>query len=143
VRMAQPVVVPRSSARIERHEKVVAAGLAPAAGRLKVVSAMMASLIGVVVVRAATAVFLAELAVVVRSVDRGLVRGGARAPGTRPAARAPTPWGWEWENPLGAVLPHPRRGWVSPPQLDWAVKALMSLKKIKLGRHGIGIPFPT
>src|SRR5690606_540145 len=45
-----------------------------------------------------------------------------------------SPWGWEWENPLGAVLPHPRRGWLSPPQLRERINMLKLLRKSKLGR---------
>ena len=68
-RNAQPVVVPRSSARIvpwAMPNDCAAAGLASAAGKVKVVEAMMVSVEGIVVVRTATERFLAELSVVVR-----------------------------------------------------------------------------
>ena len=69
VRSAKPAVVPRSSARIVPWavpNDCAAAGLASAAGRVKVVVAMMVSVEGVVVVRTAAERFLAELSVVVR-----------------------------------------------------------------------------
>src|SRR5690606_39888039 len=57
--------------------------------------------------------------------------------------RAQSPWGWEWENPLGAVLPHPRRGWLSPPQLRERINALNRLEKSKLGQPVAWVAFPT
>src|SRR5438093_1030859 len=68
-RSAQPAVVPRSRARIVpwgMPNDCSAAGLVSAAGRVRVVEAMMVSVEGNVVVRAATERFLAELSVVVR-----------------------------------------------------------------------------
>jgi hypothetical protein len=67
--MAKPVTVPRSRARITSRAEPsdsAAAGLAISAARVRVVEAMMVSVEGIVVVRAATAWFLAELAVVAR-----------------------------------------------------------------------------
>jgi hypothetical protein len=63
------VVLPRSRARITSRAEPsdgAAAELASAAGRVRVVEAMMVSVERIVVVRAAAAWFLAELAVVAR-----------------------------------------------------------------------------
>ena len=66
---AKPVTVPRSRASKVppgRGGTVMASGIASPAGVVRLVSAMMISVEGLVVVRAATERFLAELSVVVR-----------------------------------------------------------------------------
>ena len=78
VRERESGLLRRSRHVLAEQNDTAAAGLAMAAGRVRVVEAMMVSVEGSVVVRAATAWFLAELAVVARFMDRG-IRGGALA----------------------------------------------------------------
>src|SRR5690554_3269374 len=116
-RLAQPVVVPRSRARmaLPADVEMTGAGWGALLGRGDGHWLMVVGPSRLMSVRGWTA--------------------------RRPRARSP--WGWEWENPLGAVLPHPRRGWLSPPQLRERINMLKLLRKSKLGRPMASVAFPT